>query len=509
MHPYTLKRFSTGLLALALASVLGCAKAEPRAPEAPPLAPGTSVQSTAGMPDTPPDSENELQPAPAVEPTAEPETFAKYVFVFLGDGMGLNQVAGTRYYQAAMEHRSAGGIVWSSDSFDSFETLGLISTQNASWRTTDSAASATAMFSGTKTENQNINYNEKTNERYMPLASTLHDAGFSVGVISTCPINHATPAAMYASVDYRYDYDEIAAQGVESGWIDFWGGGGFRGESEKILRNAADAGFEIIEGAENIKNTVRGDRPLIAIAPTSSNDPYMPLEIDRLADADTGMSGSASLADIVSAAVKRFEGRERFFIMAEAGRIDGTCAEYDAVSAFNDVIALDAAVAEAMAFMRLHPKETLIVVLADHETGGLRLSSPGSFSGLTGQRISRERFETLMEPIYEEHAPFAKALDMAGMHFGLTDLDKDDLRELEKAYAKSSSGDYPDDEIDPFSLELCLLTAGNGGVSIESGSHSSQPIPVYAAGCRAASFSGLYDNTEIHSKLLNAMGLAS
>lgn len=114
---------------------------------------------------------------------------AKYVFVFLGDGMGINQVASTRYWEAQEEGQSGEESIWKKESFDSFPVTGFMSTHNMELGVTDSAASATAIFSGKKTKNGFLNYNPETEEAYTPFAKKLKESGYAVGVISTTSLN--------------------------------------------------------------------------------------------------------------------------------------------------------------------------------------------------------------------------------------------------------------------------------------------------------------------------------
>lgn len=177
----------------------------------------------------------------------------KYVFVFLGDGMGINQVASTRYWEAQEEGQSGEESIWKKDSFDSFPVTGFMSTHNIELGVTDSAASATAIFSGKKTKNGFLNYNPETEEAYTPFAKKLKESGYAVGVIFTTSLEHASPAALYANAEDRYQYEEIARQGIACGWLDFWAAGGFHGEEEMLFREAEDNGFTVARTPEELK----------------------------------------------------------------------------------------------------------------------------------------------------------------------------------------------------------------------------------------------------------------
>ncbi|MDO4572769.1 MAG: alkaline phosphatase, partial [Clostridia bacterium] len=428
---------------------------------------------------------------------------AKYVFFFIGDGMSVNLVEAARYLTAsgAIERGGAGA-------FTGFAYTGLITTHNAMGHVTDSAASATAMLSGAKTYNENINYNEETGERYKTMAERLFEAGFDVGVLTSVPLNHATPAAMYASTDDRYDYDEIAMQGIDCGYIDFWGGGGFRGDSEALLASAGAAGFEIYEGDEAIAGIAAGEAPVIATAPASAGDPYMAFELDRIHDGGEALPDTP-LAGILEAAVTRLGDSERFFILTEAGKIDTACSQRDAAAAVYDVLALEDAVGVAIEFMKAHPDETLIVVTADHETGGVLLTRAHKTAYLSRQRMSYALFSNRMRALYDENAGYEAAREAAKEIFGIgaDELDGEYAEALEDAYYDALEGGETGEGLDPFVRKLCDIMSRESGVAVTTASHTAGMVPVFASGCGAELFTGCYDNVEIFSRLLSAMGL--
>ena len=422
---------------------------------------------------------------------------AKYVFVFLGDGMGINQVASTRYWEAQEEGQSGEESIWKKESFDSFPVTGFMSTHNMELGVTDSAASATAIFSGKKTKNGFLNYNPETEEAYTPFAKKLKESGYAVGVISTTSLEHASPAALYANAEDRYQYEEIARQGIACGWLDFWAAGGFHGEEEMLFREAEDNGFTVARTLEELKNLDGSSLPVLAAAKSSFAGAYMDYEIDR-ARAEKYGAENISFSDFVKQALVCMEKEEKFFLFAEAGKIDTACSEGDMISSMYEVKALDDAVAEAIKFYEKHPEETLIVVLADHETGSMRIRTDMDCSQISGQVASYARFELIMQELYEKKAPFSEAMENAEHYFGIVEnqLEEEEKEELKKAYTEGAEA---------FTGELCKMKADKAKIQLVSDSHSGQPVPVYAIGKGAEIFSGVYDNTEIYEKLNTIM----
>ena len=157
---------------------------------------------------------------------------AKYVFMFIGDGMGPHQVLSTEMYLAEME----GKIGRKQLLMTTFPYSGQAATFSASSGITDSAASGTCLATGKKTNNGVIGLAHDSTPVYS-VASQLKQQGWGVGIMTTVTIDHATPSAHYAHTPSRENYYTIGTQLVESNF-DFFGGAGF---SRPLDRNNADA----------------------------------------------------------------------------------------------------------------------------------------------------------------------------------------------------------------------------------------------------------------------------
>ena len=148
--------------------------------------------------------------ATAMAEDAAPAT-PKYVFMFIGDGMGNPQVTATQYYLGALENPDSTIPVPAQLSFTDFENVGLMTTYDASSFCPDSASTATSMASGQKTLSGVINYNIDLTESFKIITEYAKEAGKKVGVISSVSLDHATPAAYYAKSESRGEYYDIAA----------------------------------------------------------------------------------------------------------------------------------------------------------------------------------------------------------------------------------------------------------------------------------------------------------
>ena len=171
----------------------------------------------------------------AVASAAEPEQVAeenclfwskkpKYIFLFIGDGMGLPQIQSASFYQGTTQNN--GAVIPAELSFMKFPVVGSVTTYDSTSFCPDSASTATSIASGEKTESGVINMKPWTRDvPFETIAEKLHSQkGYKVGVVSTVNIDHATPAAFYAHQASRKNYYEIGEELANSGFEYFAGG---------------------------------------------------------------------------------------------------------------------------------------------------------------------------------------------------------------------------------------------------------------------------------------------
>ncbi|MDT3366312.1 MAG: alkaline phosphatase [Bacteroidota bacterium] len=294
------------------------------------------------------------------------QTRVKYVFYMIGDGMGINQVMGTEQYNAA------NGTGPAEINFAHFPVRGFVTTVSASSLVTDSAAGGTALSSGVKTYNSAIGVDADT-LAVSSIADWAREAGAGVGVVTSVGINHATPACFYAHTEKRKNYDTIASQLIETP-VDFAAGACFLVEKNSehtgadFEQQARDAGINVFHGPA-FEGMASVEGRVICLSGKEETD--LPYAIDR-------QEGDTSLSDFVQAGIDYLEGHfadEGFFFMIEGGKIDYGGHSDDAAACFQELTDFAAAVDLVLAFKERHPEETLIVITADHETGGLMLGS--------------------------------------------------------------------------------------------------------------------------------------
>ncbi|MDO5022632.1 MAG: alkaline phosphatase [Eubacteriales bacterium] len=463
-----------------------------------------------------------------------PQT-AKYVFFFIGDGMGSPQVTATRYFLGTANNPDAQYPTPSDLSFTTFENTGLMTTYDSSSFCPDSASTASSMASGEKTLSGVINYDVNKENPFKLVSEYAKEAGKKVGVVSTVSVDHATPAAFYAKSQSRNSYYDIAVQAFETETLDLLAGGGFKQPKGKekdkkdVMEIAAENEWTVIEGADAIRNLKPEDGKRVYF---NTGDlvggAAMQYEVDRQRIEKDG-GDSLSLAEVTKSAINYLDNENGFFMMVEGGKIDWACHANDAVTTLYETIGFADAVQVAVDFAKENPEDTLIVVTGDHETGGLAIGFATTaydthFDYLFTQNISYEDFDKEVGKLREEGKSFEEALELIQKCYGLTTeegsgltLTADEVDRLENAYLQSMLpykqrvigaeeaflyGGY-----EPLTVTCSHVLNNKAGLAYTSYAHTGLQLPVYAQGVCSEDFVGSYDNTDIFFKLMSAMGL--
>lgn len=467
---------------------------------------------------------------------------AKYVILLIGDGMGMAQRNAAELYLAAQKGDTTPGIV--KLNMSQLPVQGATTTYSIDSLITDSAAAGTAMACGVKTTNRGLGVDGK-NVPVTSIAEMARDKGVKVGIVSTVSLDHATPGAFYAHQPSRKNYYEIGLE-LAASRMDYFAGGGFldpAGKKSKLegeKRNVVDAirggGFRYVNDATEFRALKSGKERVVFVNPRLQDEQAMPYAMDAA-------PGDVSLAEMTRKGLELLDNPKGFFLMVEGGKVDWACHANDAVSSITDVLAFDAAVAEAMQFLRKHPNDTLVIVTGDHETGGMSIGFAGTkydsyHTRLKHQKISYIAFD-------EKFAAFRKAnpqgkfedvLPMVKENFGLAVLSdaervalpkegdaagmvlKDyEVAELRAAFDRSMQGgdrkalseqDYLlYGEYEPFTVTITHLLNQKSGISWTTYSHTGVPVLTSAGGVGAERFGGFYDNTDIFARMAETMGL--
>lgn len=434
----------------------------------------------------------------------------KYVFFFIGDGMGMNQVNGTETYLAAQQGR----IGIQPLLFAQFPHTAFATTYSASHGITDSAAGGTALATGHKTYNNAIGIAADSVTKISSVAVWAKNSGKAVGVATSVSVDHATPASFYAHQTHRSKYHEIGLDLIASGF-DFFGGSDFlKPENPKgganLYEQCRAAGYTIARGmTEHAQLAPKADRLILLQTEAASkvDRSSLPYAIDR-------KLGDMTLTDITRSAIDflyKKSPKKGFFCMIEGGKIDWACHSNDAATVFEEVIDLDNAIKVAFDFYRQHPDETLIVVTADHETGGLGLGNSNytlQTHLLKSQAISSHAYSKHLSKLRQE-AGDGLTWDLVRQdltaNFGFwTKVPVSEKQEdmLQEAFDKMMA--HTDKESKSlYASELALgdlakrILNENAKLGWTSGTHTNGYVPVFAVGAGADAFRGRIENTDI------------
>jgi len=449
---------------------------------------------------------------------------AKYVFLFIGDGMSMSQISAAEVYTTA---RSSSDIKITKLGFTQFPVSGLATTYDAGTFITDSASAGTAIATGNKTLSGVINMDPGKTKTFKPITDYIHDAGMKVGIVSTVTLNHATPASFYSAVPSRSNYYDIAVQLAKSNF-DYYGGGsilqnkGKNNDQKDVIEIAKENGFTYTDTLDGFNKLKSGAGKVIAVSPRLQDDGAMPYNLDL-------KKGDLTIADFTKKGIELLDNPKGFFFMIESGKVDWACHANDAGAAIDDVLAMDDAIRVAVEFANKHPKETIIIVTGDHETGGMTIGFAGTqydtfFNKVALQKRSYVAFDDEVLKPYKAktsvaNAKLADLIPAIKESFGidynaLSDFQK---QQIEFAFQRSMGNEqvrsFAEDKYllyggyEPLTIKLTQTMNQTAGIGWTSYAHTGVPVPVFAKGIHQEIFSGYYDNTDLFYKIASLMNL--
>ncbi|NDV17035.1 alkaline phosphatase [Muricauda sp. TY007] len=296
---------------------------------------------------------------------AEPLETAKEeplnIIFMIGDGMGVPQVSSAYYFGDSLPN------------FSRFKQIGFHQTSATDYTITDSAAGATAFSTGEKTYNRAIGVSVDSLPQETIL-ERLQGEGYQTGLISLTTITHATPASFYAHVPDRDMHEEIASQLVESN-VDFFAGGGKkffnqRTDGKNLFEELVDKNYHL--DTLELSETIKGKKNAYVLA-----DDGIPSKIDGRGD---------YLSEATTMALNYFDQREEpFFMMVEGSYIDWGGHAENAEMMISEVADFDKTLGVVLDYVEAHPN-TLLVVTADHETGGVSIGKHYEVDKSTGKK---------------------------------------------------------------------------------------------------------------------------
>lgn len=328
------------------------------------------------------------------------ESESPNIILMIGDGMGLTQISSGMYSNN------------NSTALENFQYVGLSKTHSYDNLVTDSAAAGTAMSSGKKTQNKVLGLDHKGNP-IKSILSICQDKGYSTALVATSNILHATPAAFFANIDYRYNYEPIAVQMTKSG-VNYFAGGGekyfnSREDKRNLINEMTENGYEIVY---NISDFEKSKSNYLGFF-TAKDEPYYfykgvnysyreydeddynedePLEDFTGRESYLARSAKATLG-------KLDEMGKPFFIMIEGSQIDWGGHDNDQKYMVSQFLEFNDAIEVVLDFAK-KDKNTIVVVTADHETGGAAIVRGKLSNSSIKNRFATTNHTASMVPVF-------------------------------------------------------------------------------------------------------------
>jgi alkaline phosphatase len=377
---------------------------------------------------------------------------AKNAILFVGDGMGPAQMTAGRLYKGG----SLGKM-----NYENFTYTGFSKTYSSDNYTTDSAAGATALASGTKSYNGSIGMSDprweknEVSRKLETIADLAKAQGKSVGIITTTRITHATPACFFAHAISRDSEEEIAQQVLDSN-IDLWMGGGKeffiphsengkRKDERNILKLMEKKGGKVVSSLSEVKKIPNLNQQVLALF----SDSHIGYKAEGKSE--------ALLSHMVEESIRLLsQNPNGYFLLVEGGRVDHASHINMEENMMAEMVDLDNAIGLAM--KDTNPKETLIVLTADHETAGVAINGYGPYEKAEGRNI------------------------------------------LGKTIVRNSKEK-------PRPIITWATGPGKSLYNMYSAAHTAVDVPIGAIGPGSHLISGWMDNTQIAIRMAHAMGL--
>ncbi len=430
-------------------------------------------------------------------PDQKPSLRPTNVILLIGDGLGAGQLETARL----LEHGRDGRLF-----LESLPYTALVHTPSANNHVTDSAAAATALATGRKTNNGMIGV-LPDGQPVTSILDQFKQTGRRTGVISTNMVTDATPSAFTASVPDRWSgHADIARQQFRNqvdvllgGGRDHFGPG--RQDGEDLIKQFVNAGYAYAENRDEMLEA-GGDQLLGLFHPE-----YMTFASDR----KELKSKEPSLSEMTRKAIEILSKEEKgFFLMAEGAKIDHAAHAGDLTGIWRETIDFDEAVRTAVEWAGQR-RDTLVLVTADHETYGISATEPLDTAGLKRIHVSAQ---LMAERLRNSPMTDADILRIFKEFAGIS-LRNEELAEFKMSISRMKGKMYSSQRLgwEIGSVIARRNMAGTAGSLVRensrtTGGHSANPVILFAVGPGADRFSGVLDNTDIPKKIAKLVGFA-
>ncbi len=370
---------------------------------------------------------------------------------------------------------------------------------------TDSAAAATALATGVKSYNGAIGV-DVDKKAVTSVLQAAKKAGKKTGVVVTSQVNHATPASYISHNESRKNYNALANSYVDNGINTnvLFGGGWkyFIRDDRNIIKEYQAAGFQYIDSYQQLAS-LKPNTPTIGLFA----DVGLPYAIDD--------SDSSRLSRMTKAAIKQLENAKGYFMLIEASQVDWAAHSNDINSAMREIKDLAITLEYLETYVKQHP-DTLVVVTADHSTGGFTIGANGVYEWRPQLLRDMKQSTYSIAKYFSEHEITAQKLSEMFAGVELSTLEVNTI-ENAKSETRQALNDYlaltneqqqtqrkPD-------VARALYQALNKLVDSKTNSgwtshgHTAVDVPVFAFGAQKQRFSGSIDNTDIAKNIFKLL----
>ncbi|AIK37813.1 alkaline phosphatase family protein [Bacillus pseudomycoides] len=423
----------------------------------------------------------------------------KNVIMMVMDGTSSSAVTLARWYKGAplaLDQIVSGGV----------------RTYSAESAITDSAPAATALATGNKSNSSYVGVlpsvvnspgleQIKEEDKFRPVANVLEGAersGRATGIIATSEIQHATPAGFSAHHVIRKNFEVIGEQQVYQNIEVVLGGGkavlqpaassGIRQDNEDLIKVIQDKGYDFVETKDALLNS-KFDKIWGSFSNTA-----LAFDMDR----EATNPEQPTLSQMTRKAIQTLsKDKDGFFLFVEGSKPDWAAHANDPIGMISDVLAFDAAVAEALAFAK-KDGNTMVIALADHGNSGISIGNKNTTKG----------YDTTPVSVYI--APLKKAKMTLE---GATNKLKDDLSNIKEVAALYGLDNLTDDEKEKLKAAqkkadvgpiLTKLLANRANIGFTTGGHTGEDVFLYSYG--PGKPYGFVQNTDIAKTMAKAMG---
>lgn len=432
----------------------------------------------------------------------------RYVFYFIGDGLGMQPLMTAQAYNRDILQNEKPLLMLQ------FPVASWAMTYSANSPITDSAAAGTALATGVKTKNSMVGVTPDT-VPVNSVARELKDAGYGVGIITSVYADDATPSAYYAHVAARSMYYDIDIDAVNSGY-DFIGGAGMKGLVDKdgnptdIAALMAQRGIQLVRGRDGIRE-INSDM-VVLLSDEGMPDYNIGYTIDSIPTALT----LPLITETCLAHLEKYS-PERFFMMVEGGNIDHALHGNDAGTAIIEILNFNDALKVAYDFYLQHPDETLILVSADHDTGGMSHVKNG-LGVYKYVKKSKEEFSNYCKGILRSRMIYTwdDMKQYLTENFGLfnhievsPETEKELKARFDETFEQRNSADQETlyASFNGFAVAVFDIINNAAGTIFTTTGHSGNPVPVFAVGVGSDRFTGVNNNIDLPAKLRSILGL--